>query len=324
MAHKRILVTGASGFVGHHLAQALHRAYPDAQLYGTSRKLCTVNHMAMQVMDICQRQAVASLIEWTQPDAVIHLAAQAHVPTSFDQPLMTWQTNLEGTRNLLDACQEYVPRTRIINIGSADMYGATFRRGAAVTEASELLPLNPYAASKCAADLLAWQVSQTSTLDIIRVRAFNHVGPGQSDSYALSSFARQIAAIELGLQAPVLETGSLNVERDITDVQDLVRAYVLLLDARNELASGSAVNIGRGKASNLGQLLGQLVAKAQLNIEVQQDPSRVRPTDIQTVACDISVLRKATGWQPEVSLDEMLDRLLADWRNRLSRSALCP
>ncbi|MFC2992541.1 GDP-mannose 4,6-dehydratase [Halomonas tibetensis] len=320
-----LLVTGASGFVGRHLLAALHRRWPNAVVHATSQEAIDAwpedSGVHWHRLDICHTGRVAALLRHLHPDAIIHLAAQSHVPTSFQQPALTWRVNLQGTLNLLEGVKQESPWSLVLNVGSSDMYGGAFRSGEPVTEQTAFHPLNPYAASKASADLAAGQYAASDGLRVIRARPFNHTGPGQRDDFVLAAFATQIARIEAGLQPPVVETGNLDAQRDFLDVEDVVSAYLALLELPEAGLHGQAYNIASGHAVAVGELLDSLLARARCPIDHRLDPARQRPADIQTVRADTTALRQATGWQPLLSHGAMLDRLLNDCRRRVVAAA---
>ncbi|SEI67224.1 GDP-4-dehydro-6-deoxy-D-mannose reductase [Allopseudospirillum japonicum] len=322
---RSILITGASGFVGRVALPSLQQAWPQAKLHACARVIpqgLQATNICWHALDMTQATSVEALVAKVRPQAVLHLAAQAHVPTSFAEPERTWAVNLHGTRYLLEALARHTPQAIVLQIGSADMYGSSFQNGEPVQENSPFAPLNPYAASKAAADLAAYAHAHTSDLQIIRVRAFNHTGAGQSPAYALSGFARQIARIEAGLQAPVLEVGDLSAQRDFLAVQDVVAAYVLLLQQARQVPSGYAVNVASGQAHRMQNLLDLLKAHAKIPIEQRQDPQRLRPSDIARVCADNQRLQ-SLGWRAQVPLEQCLQALLAHWRWQIAQEISC-
>lgn len=320
-----VLVTGAGGFVGRHLLQALKKRWPNATLHATARSAaaCRTDTASVRwhTLDITRPERATALLRRLQPAAIVHLAAQSHVPTSFQQPTLTWQTNLQGTLNLLEGVKHASPHSLVLNVGSADMYGGAFRQARPISEETAFQPLNPYAASKAAADLAAGQYAESDGLNIIRARPFNHTGPGQSTGFVLTAFATQIARIEAGLQPPVVETGNLDAERDFLDVDDVIHAYLALLALPHEAWQGQAYNIASGQSIAIGSLLDRLLAHSHCAIEHRLDPARQRPSDISTVQADAAALRQATGWKPTVSVEAMLQRLLEDCRRRAVSTA---
>ncbi|MDR9440919.1 MAG: GDP-mannose 4,6-dehydratase, partial [Halomonas sp.] len=275
-------------------------------------------------LDIRHGGRVIALLRRLQPDAIVHLAAQSHVPTSFQKPEWTWRVNLQGTLNLLEGVKQASPLSLVLNVGSSDMYGGAFRSGEPVTEQTAFQPLNPYAASKAAADLAAGQYAASEGLRVIRARPFNHTGPGQRDDFVLAAFATQIARIEAGLQPPVVETGNLDAQRDFLDVEDVVGAYLALLELPEAAQRGQAYNIASGHPVAVGELLNMLLARARCSVDHHLDPARQRPADIQAVRADTTALRHTTGWHPAISHGAMLDRLLNDCRQRLAAAETAP
>ena len=321
---KRILITGATGFVGDFLVSALQVRWPGAEIYGTSQSKYPENKEGITILqlDITDRQSVMRVIEAIRPAVIVHLAAQTHIPVSFDDPFETWEVNLEGTRHLLDASVSYVPDVVMVNVGSADMYGSSFSNGSAVSESAVLQPLNPYAASKCAADLLSFQVSQTTGLKVLRLRPFNHTGPGQGAAFVLPSFARQIAMIEAGRQAAVIKVGNINVQRDIMDVRDMVDAYVGLLELSPKMSAGELFNIATGKALKISTLLRYMIDQSCSDIVIEIDPLLIRGTDIDVVTCDTSKLRRhLVNWHPKISAQQTVCDVMDDWRRRVTCTA---
>lgn len=318
-----LLVTGANGFVGRHLLAALHQRWPTAALHATTQRPADAQCRTAQAthwhgLDIRCTDSVTALLQQLQPTAIIHLAAQSHVPTSFQEPALTWQVNLQGTLNLLEGVKHVSAHSLVLNAGSSDMYGNAFRCGTPVTEQAAFQPLNPYATSKAAADLAVGQHAASEGLRAIRARPFNHTGPGQRDDFVLTAFATQIARIEAGLQPPILATGNLDAQRDFTDVSDVVSAYIALLELPETAQHGQAYNIASGCSVTIRQLLNMLISLSHSAIEHRLDPARQRPADIHTVQADTTALRKATGWQPTITQGAMLERLLEDCRRRVA------
>lgn len=317
---QRLLITGGNGFVGKALLPRLHQTWPQASLHATSRSLSGVavakQHQPnthWHPLNITDATATAQLIQEIQPDTVIHLAAQANVGLSFKQPQHTWQVNLQGSLNLFEALQTHTPQACLLYISSADVYGASFAAGLPVDETSLLQPLNPYAASKAAADLAAGVLAATSQLKVLRLRPFNHSGPGQTEDYVLPAFAAQIARIEQGQQQQLC-VGNLDAERDILHINDLVSAYISILQHAHQLPSGEIYNICSGQAASIQSLLNNLLAQATTAIQPQQDPQKMRPSDIARVQGSHQKLTRATGWQPCTSQQQLLQDLLSYWR----------
>lgn len=320
---RRLLITGAGGFVGPHLiAAALER-------YGTNCCIiaCTYENavvgsidggrLSQHSVDILDRPALELLIEKSQPTHIIHLASISHVPTAAKDPTKVWQVNVMGTLNLLEAMRNAAPDAVLLFVSSSEIYGRSFQSGAALDEAALLQPRNHYAATKAAGDLMVAQYAETG-IKTIRVRPFNHIGPGQSADFVVSAFASQIAAIEHGLHAPQLKVGNLDAARDFLDVRDVVAAYLDLLDRADEIESGTAFNICSGTSRPIREMLDKLVALSSTHCEVTVDPDRLRPSDTPVVAGDMTRLKALTGWQPRLEITSTLAAVLDDWRQQLA------
>jgi len=322
----RILVTGVTGFVGSHLADAL-LAVPGVVLHGTSRRAHWPEgwrHLGERVMlqtcDLSDPVATEALVRQAQPEQVFHLAGYANVGKSFREPDVAWQGNLTATRALYDAIDRWGGRPRILYVGSGLVYGDAEAPDQPQDERTPLRPASPYASSKAAADLASYQYTRTPGLDIVRVRPFNHIGPGQSPEFAVAHFAKQIAAIEKlqegrpnSAETPYLETGDLNPKRDLTDVRDMVRAYLLLMERGR---TGEVYNAGTGEAHSMQELLDTLLALSPLKIEIRQRAGLLRSAETNVVRADASKLRRETGWHPRFTLQHTLTDILDYWRRQ--------
>lgn len=313
----RILVTGITGFVGGHLAEAL-LARPSVELFGVSRRAQwptewrqLAGRVHLLAGDLGDGPGVEALLRDVRPEQVYHLAGYAHVGQSFQEADAAWAGNLTATRSLYEAVIRWEGKPRILFVGSGMIYGDADTAEQAQNEDTPLRPTSPYAASKAAADLASYQYSRAPGLDIVRARPFNHIGPRQSPQFAVASFARQVAAIERGRQAPVLETGNLSPRRDLTDVRDVVTAYLLLMEHGR---TGEAYNIGTGTTHAMQDVLDRLLARSRVPIEVRQRPDLVRATETKSVRADAGRLRRETGWEPRYSLDQTLADTLEYWR----------
>jgi GDP-4-dehydro-6-deoxy-D-mannose reductase len=298
----RVFVTGAGGFVGRWLQLGLTRAAHD--VVATD-----------QEVDVADPGVLGAAVASARPDAVIHLAAQSSVVDSHSQARSVYRVNFLGGRTLLAATAQHAPHARILLVGSGQTYGPASPQDPPFDEASPLRPDSPYARSKAAADLLGASWARQG-LDVVRVRPFNHTGPGQSEAFVASSFARQIAEIELGQRPPRLLVGNLDAVRDFLDVEDVVDAYLKLLDPD---VPASAYNVARGVGASIRELLEGLLGRAQVRPEIEVEAERLRAADAR-VGC-ARRLHAATGWRPSVSLSETLARLLEDWRVRLTAAS---
>jgi GDP-4-dehydro-6-deoxy-D-mannose reductase len=315
----RILVTGVTGFAGGHLAEAL-LAHGEHRIVGVARRPVwpdVWSHLAPKVelheCDVCAREPLEKLLRALQPERIYHLAGYPHVGRSFQEPDAAWQGNLTATRSLYDAVIRWGGRPRILFVGSGLVYGDSAGEHSC-TEADLLRPDNPYAASKAAADLASYQYTRSAKLDIVRVRPFNHIGPRQSPQFAVSSFARQLAAIQRCRQAPILETGNLRPRRDLTDVRDVVAAYMLLMEQGR---MGDAYNVASGQSYAIETVLERLIALAGVTVEVRQKGNLLRETDAANIQANADKLRRETGWAPRWTLDQTLIDLLTYWSEQL-------
>ncbi len=290
----RVMVTGASGFVGRRLLPRLAAAGHTA--LGTDRET-----------DIADRSALEAALADFRPDAVVHLAALSSVAHSMRAPEDCYRINYLGTRALLASVAATAPAARVLLVGSADAYTATSTRSAPLDESTPLFPRSPYARTKAAAELLG-RIAAEAGLDVVCVRAFNHTGAGQSDQFVVSSFARQVAAIRRGDAEPALRVGNLDSVRDFLHVEEVVDAYLALLDRR---VPADVYHVAGSVGIAIREVLETLLRIAGVEARVEVDPARFRPTD--WLVGDASRLRRATGWQPRIPLEALLREVYADW-----------
>ena len=303
------LITGANGFVGRILAKYLRErewlvreAVLPGQPEGPSCFAC-------EITDIAQVRKLVSRTDGLTH--VFHLAAITFVPSSSSDPAHTMQVNVQGTINLLECTRVLHPRARFVFVGSAAVYGSP--RSTPVTEEHRLAPREPYAISKTAADQYCEYVHRAHKSNVVRMRPFNHSGAGQSDQFVLSNFARQIARIERGDIPPVVHVGNIDAARDFLHVDDVIRAYEL---AALKGTAGEAYNVSSGTGRTIREALTTLLARANVPIEIREDPARMRPVDIPEIAGSSDKLRSHTGWTPELPFERILDDLLAYWRGQ--------
>lgn len=315
MIKTKILITGATGFVGCVFRSLLPR--DSFLIVESAGSHCAPLNKSDRVVDVTHAEAVAAQVAELKPDVVLHLAAQSHVPTSFSDPITTWQTNVLGTVNYLTALQQHAPAAFFIFASSSEVYGHAFKAGSAVSEKSACQPMNPYAASKLAAELACQQFFAQGLRGVI-ARPFNHLGTGQASGFVSAAFAEQIAKIEQGLQPPVMQVGNLAAYRDFLDVRDVCAAYIAIIQAA--LAGQTlapVLNIASGQAVSIEQLLQHLSSYSSKSIDITLDPERLRPADIPYAVGDASLLTQQTGWQPQIALTDTLQTVLNDWRQRV-------
>ena len=315
----RALITGITGFAGGHLAQILLDR--GDELFGVARDegfgLALLSHKVTPVIaDMQAPEVVNRLLDEVRPDAIYHLAGQAFVPTAWSDPWDTLENNIRPQLNILQAMVNQNSQARLLIVASNQVYGPVTQNQLPVKEDTPLRPENPYGVSKVAQDILGLQYHLSHGLDILRVRAFNHMGPRQNPVFVSASFAKQIASIEAGLTEPVIRVGNLEAERDFTDVIDVMRAYALLVDHGEP---GEAYNVGTGRAYSIRHLLDVLLSYTDVKIKIEQDPARFRPSDISIIYADNSKLRATTGWEPTVTFEDSLKRVLDYWRAEVSK-----
>jgi GDP-4-dehydro-6-deoxy-D-mannose reductase len=309
----RILITGIRGFVGKHLTQYLEEQLPGVELYGTIFNEANpadskITHYAV---NLCDKAIVQDLIHQVRPDHIYHLAAQASPRKSFSEPWETLKNNIKGQLNIFEACISANIRPKILVVSSAEIYGPS---DTPVTEDHPFCPTSPYGVSKVTQDLLGLQYFLSHQLPVVRMRPFNHIGPGQSLGFVATDFAHQIAMIEQDEQDPVVTVGNLSAKRDFTDVRDIVRAYHLAIEHGT---AGEAYNVASNSVHSIRDLLDTLLKHSHREITVNVDPSRYLPVDSPIRQGDASRLHQATGWQPTIPFESTLRDILNDCRQRV-------
>ncbi len=315
----RILITGHSGFAGKHLIEYLSRGESHV-FFGIDLKKCSTgpdigdSELIEQRADLTDRAAAGEIIRKFKPDQIYHLAAQSSVSRSWKDPIGTFRSNVFGGINLLESIKETNPGTGMLVICTAEEYGE-IRDGRAIIESDKIYPENPYAVSKSAMDFISTMYHKAYSLNIMVARSFNHIGPGQSEGFVCSDFARQIALIEAGRQKPVISVGNLGSSRDFLDIRDAAKAYWHIM---NRGKPGDVYNVCSGKAVRISALLDMLISLSTTgDIKVSIDKDKSRPIDIAEIFGDNSKLISATGWQPEYMLETSLGDSLDWWRKKI-------
>ncbi len=317
----RVLITGITGFAGSHLADYILNNHPDVEVFGTIRwrsRKENILHIEEKIGlfegDLKDMVSLKKCLAEIKPDRIFHLAAQSFVPTSWNCPAETFSINAIGQINLFEAILSLNFNPKIQVAGSSEEYGLVTPDELPMKETNSLRPLSPYAVSKVAQDLLAWQYFKSYSLKTVRTRGFNHTGPRRGEVFICSTFAKQIAEIEKGKREPVIYVGNLEAKRDFTDVRDIARAYWLTLEKGIE---GEVYNIGTGKAYAMKDVLDMLLSLSKANVKVEVDPQRLRPSDVPILISDSSKFVKQTGWKPEIPFRDSLQDLLNYWRERI-------
>lgn len=325
----RALITGGYGFAGRHLANHLAKCGDDVAVTfapqfkeletgkDDPRSAITLPRTAQAfALDITDAKAVTDVITLTQPDVVYHLAGMTFVPEAEKNFRAAYEVNVMGTINLLDAVAKHSPKSKFLYVSSCEVYGEPWPGTLPLNEGAPFRPVSAYGVTKISADVASFQYSYKHNVDLVRARPFPHVGPGQSDSFALASFAKQIALIKLGKEKPEIKVGNLEAKRDYSDVADIVRGYrEAILNGKR----GEAYNLCSGVSRSMKEILDLLIKVAEVEVEVVVDPERVRPVDITDLYGSYQKAQKDFGWKPRIDLDATLHSLFAFWVEFLSK-----
>lgn len=297
------LVTGAGGFVGSYLCEELRRQ---------KSRVIALSH---RDLDVTQTADVEKAIQEHRPVEIFHLAAQSSASRSWTESSLTYDVNVGGTHNLLDAVRRHSPHARILITSTSDVYGAADGPPSGIVEEERPRPLSPYAASKLGQESVATMFQEAFRLQVVITRSFMHVGPRRPASFATADWARQIALAEQGFAAPILRVGDTEVVREFNDVRDIVRAYIKLMRADN---AASFYNVASGNGYPLKRVVDMLQNLATIELDVRADPTRIRSADPRVLVGNPRKLRELTGWVPTYSLEESVTDILEYWRREVS------
>lgn len=325
---KRALITGLTGMVGSHLLDYLLE-HTDWEIWGMLRwrsPLDNIEHhldrinrgdrVKLVYADLRDTMSIDTAVSTSRPDYVFHLAAQSYPKTSFDSPLDTLDTNIQGTERLLGALRKHAPEARIHVCASSEVFGRVSRDKLPINEECGFHPASPYAISKVGTDLVGRYYAEAYGMCVMTTRMFTHTGPRRGDVFAESTFAKQIAMIEAGLIPPVVKTGNLESLRTFADVRDAVRAYYLLVTVNPIPAA--YYNIGGTYTCTIADMLKTLLAMSTVkDIRVEMDPERLRPIDADLQVPNTAKFKAVTGWEPEIPFEQTMKDLLQYWRDRV-------
>ena len=317
----KVLITGVTGFAGSHLADYILEEHPDIELYGIKRwrsRTENIDHIANKIKlfecDLRDAFSVEKVIAEIRPDKIFHLAAQSFVPSSWSAPSESLHTNIIGQLNLFESIRRVGINPLIQIACSSEEYGLVLENELPIKETNPLRPLSPYAVSKVSQDLLGYQYFKSFGLHVVRTRGFNHTGPRRGDVFVCSNFAKQIVQMEKGLRKPLLKVGNLDARRDFTDVRDTIKGYWVSLE---KCDPGEVYNISSGSTYRISDVIKLLLEKVNIDIEIEQDPERMRPSDVPVLLGDNSKFCSKTGWKTEIPFKKTLEDLLVYWRNIL-------
>jgi GDP-4-dehydro-6-deoxy-D-mannose reductase len=317
----RVLITGANGFVGPYVRHALRRICgDDVVVVATSKD--GGPHPAfgrVEALDVTDTAAVREAVARHRPTHVIHLAAVAALDVAQADPRKTWRIHVDGALNLANAIIDRAPDCWLVHVGSGLVYGESAKTGLPLDEGALLAPIDEYAVTKAAADLALGALSYQG-LKCVRMRPFNHTGPGQTEAFAVPAFAMQIARIEAGLAEPVIRVGNLDARRDFLDARDVADAYARVVLKSNELAPNSIFNVSSGLSWRMSDILDLLLARSSARIVTEHDPLRLRRSDLPCIVGDATRARTRLGWAPAYPFEDTLAAVLEDCRARVARA----
>lgn len=308
---EKAMVIGAAGFVGGYLARHLLECGMEVAVTKLPYETLEIEGTAVYDLDILNKEEIVSLLFKVRPNYIFHLAAQSSVGLSWKNPGLTIDINIKGSINVMDAVRELYYKPKVLLIGSGEEYGQIKEGETPITEDNMVRPGNIYAATKVCQNMIGNIYAKAYDMELMMVRAFNHIGPTQAPIFVVADFCKQAAEIEKGLRPPVMYVGNLSARRDFTDVRDVARAYALLVQKGS---AGETYNVGSGHAVSIREVLDMIISLSSKEIKVEMDPNKLRPVDISIIEADTKKLRAATGWEPTIPLSQTIAETLDYWR----------
>ena len=311
---EKALIIGAAGFVGDYLIDHLleNGRWSISATKMEHETICKSN-VDIFNLDIMDPKSVDKVLQTVCPDYIFHLAAQSSVANSWKNPDLTIDINIKGSIHVLDATRKLEQKPRTLLVGSGEEYGHVKPQEIPIKEDNAVRPGNIYAATKATQNMIGKIYTEAYGLDIISVRAFNHIGPKQQPTFVVADFCKQVTEIEKGIQEPVIKVGTLNVKRDFTDVRDVVNAYALLIEKGR---SGETYNVGSGHAISIEEILNMILSLSDIDIAVLVDKEKLRPVDVPVIEADIRKIMKDTGWKPLIKLEKTINDTINYWRDK--------
>lgn len=309
------MIIGAAGFVGNYLAEHLvNECGMEVVVTKLPNERIENQQVKVYNLDIMDEEAIASLLFRVRPDYIFHLAAQSSVGVAWRNPGLTIDVNIKGSVNVMDAIRELYYKPRVLLIGSGEEYGHIREGETPITEENSIRPGNIYAATKACQNMIGNIYARAYDMELMMVRAFNHIGPCQAPIFVVADFCKQVVEIEKGIREPVMYVGNLNSKRDFTDVRDVVKAYALLIQNGK---AGETYNVGSGHAVTIEEVLKLIISLSDKEIRVEVDPNKIRPVDVPIIEADITKIYETTGWRPSITLEQTIRETLDYWREVL-------
>lgn len=310
----KAMIIGGAGFVGAYLTRHLHDDLKWEVVVTKMPQEQIKANVKVVDLNILESDKVVSLLQEDKPDYIFHLAAQSSVAVSWKNPGLTVDVNIKGAVNVLEAVRIMEKPARVLLIGSGEEYGHILPEESPIKETNHVRPGNIYAATKACQNMLGAIYAEAYQMDVMMVRAFNHIGPNQAPIFVVADFCKQVAEMEAGMREPVMQVGNLSAKRDFTDVRDVVRAYGLLVQYGK---AGETYNVGSGQAIAIEQILQMIVSKSALDIQIEIDPEKLRPVDVPIIEANTQKLVQMTGWKREISLEQTIQETLDYWRKEV-------